>query len=227
MRKMRPILRRFMLVVAVLVIIVTRVAQASQYGPPTDAGPPAKIIAVREATLAAGLARGWAITRANVFVVVVRDQYAVAWVGYKGAIGAVLRETAGTWHILSWNAAWGGGDTTMEQLLTSGVPVGTAQWMAAKLTPHVSPQVLQYNDHIQAGNKAALAGDLSTAISQYEWADVYAQSQCEHEMLKINVAAAQQTLALVNAGKLSADQASSEYWARAMGIWRTDPCNRP
>jgi len=77
--------------VTILALTLSSPASATYYGPPKDAGPPRDIAAVRQAALDAGQSRGWKITRSNVFLVTVQDNFAVAWIGYKGAIGAVLK----------------------------------------------------------------------------------------------------------------------------------------
>jgi hypothetical protein len=200
---------------------------APDYGAPRDSGAAADVAAVRRVTLAAGKARGWLIKSSNVFVADVVDGFAVAWVGYKGAIGAVLTKKNDSWRVLNWNAQWGGGDPLRDQLMESGASLAAATALASLLTPHESPQVQGWNKHIQAGNAAALDDDMTVAIREYKTADLYATSSCEHEIIKVSVRSAQETLALVKAGSINADQAGDVYEKRDTKYWVGDPCNRP
>ena len=68
---------------------------------------------------------------------------------------------------------------------------------------------------------------MDTAITEYSKADNYAQNECRHEIIKVNIKAAKETLALEKAGTISRDQASETYWKRSSQYWILDPCNRP
>lgn len=200
---------------------------APDYGAPKDSGPASDVAAARQATLAAGKTRGWRISLSNVYLVVVRDDYAVGNVGYKGAIGAVLAKTNGTWRVLNWNAVWGGGDPTKNQLIASGARPSTAAALATALTPHESPWTQGWNKHNRAGNIAASADDLAGAIQEYQRADAYARDKCMHEIVRVNLKAAKETMALVKAGSLTADQSGDAYWKLHTKYWMVDPCNGP
>ena len=85
-----------------------------------------------------------------------------------------------------------------------------------------------YNDLVQRGNIAAQAGDFDSAISYWRKAiplDPTPDKKCRGDVLRTSIKAAQNTMSMLQQGKIRKEEAPSWFRNDNTELWMPSPCN--